>query len=78
MMRLAELKDHPQNALLYGKDESIEDLIKSIRANGMLEPLLITKDGRIISGHRRYRAALALGLTEVPVRILRPMTRSRF
>lgn len=70
MMPVAQLKPHDENAKIYGDKESVDDLCESIRRNntGILEPLLITKDCRIISGHRRYRAASKLELKEVPVR----------
>lgn len=54
----------------------LSDLTHSIREKGVLEPILVrpVKDPeagrpplRIISGERRYRAALAAGLLEVPV-----------
>jgi ParB family chromosome partitioning protein len=54
---------------------SLDDLTASIRDKGILEPLLVRKHpggspGKsylIISGERRYHAALAAGLFEVPV-----------
>jgi len=71
MRAVAQLRPHDENAKVYGDKESVDDLCRSISRNntGVLEALLITKDGRVISGHRRYRAVLKLGLTEVPVRI---------
>jgi ParB family chromosome partitioning protein len=49
----------------------LTDLIASIREKGVLEPLLVRPSdvgGRfmIISGERRYRASLEVGLTELP------------
>jgi len=48
----------------------LSDLVASIREKGILEPLLVRPkgDGRfmIISGERRYRAAVIVGLREVP------------
>ena len=54
---------------------NLDDLVSSIRDKGILEPLLVRRhpEGRrdkshlIISGERRYHAALAAGLFEVPV-----------
>lgn len=71
MRAVAQLRPHDENAKIYGDKESVDDLCTSISRNntGVLEALLITEDGRVISGHRRYRAALKLGLMEVPVRI---------
>lgn len=51
----------------------LDDLVASIRDKGVLEPLLVRPDEeqagkfRIVSGERRYRAASAAGLFEVPV-----------
>ena len=58
MMNPLELKTHPLNMRIYGHEKPDPDLVKSITEKGILEPLRILKDGTIISGHRRYRAAL--------------------
>lgn len=50
--------------------ESLTDLKDSIKEHGILEPLIIahTPAGyQIIAGERRWRAAKALGIKEVPV-----------
>jgi hypothetical protein len=47
-------------------DPGIQALSKSIKERGILEPLLISEDHRIISGHRRYAAAGLAGLEAVP------------
>lgn len=61
-----DLKAHPVNAELYGKDPDPE-LVKSIKAIGVLVPLTILPDGTVVSGHRRWQAAQQAGLNEVPV-----------
>lgn len=66
MRKLSELQPHPENARIYG-DTADNDLVESIANNGILNPLLITHDNRIISGHRRYDAARKLGLADIPV-----------
>jgi len=51
-----------------GKD--LDELAESIRQNGVLQPLIVQKNGavyKIIAGERRWRAAQAAGLKEVPV-----------
>ena len=48
----------------------LDDLAASIRANGVIQPIVVRKtaDGyRIIAGERRWRAAQKAGLTRVPV-----------
>lgn len=63
---VSKLKPHPLNAKIYG-DEADDELVESIRQKGILSPLLIAHNNRIISGHRRWSAAKLLGLAEVPV-----------
>ena len=51
-------------------DAGLEELSRSIRRTGILQPVLVTKEGgrfRIIAGERRVRAARLAGLSEVPV-----------
>lgn len=52
-------------------EESLKELAESIRTNGIIQPLLVTKavSGRfeLIAGERRWRAAKIAGLKEVPV-----------
>jgi len=50
--------------------ESLNELIESIREQGILEPLVIARTPagyQIIAGERRWRAARILGLPKVPV-----------
>jgi ParB/RepB/Spo0J family partition protein len=54
-------------------DESIDDLSKSIRESGILEPLLVRKRGQfyeLLAGSRRLQAAENIGLRTVPTIIL--------
>jgi ParB family chromosome partitioning protein len=52
-------------------DESaVEELAESIRAQGIIQPLVVTPEGdgyAIIAGERRWRAARRAGLESVPV-----------
>lgn len=61
-----DLRPHPLNDEIYG-DGADPDLIESIRNKGILNPLLITLDNLIISGHRRWEASVAVGLDMLPV-----------
>ncbi|RUS94658.1 chromosome partitioning protein ParB [Dulcicalothrix desertica PCC 7102] len=55
----------------YFDSEALEQLIESIKQHGILQPLLVRLiDGgkyELVAGERRYRAALSIGLKEVPV-----------
>ena len=51
-------------------EASLDELARSIRNQGLLQPLLVRRDGkgyRLIAGERRWRAAQRAGLLEVPV-----------
>lgn len=46
------------------------DLVRSVRATGIIQPLVVRSDGqryRLVVGHRRYAAAVEAGLPTVPV-----------
>jgi ParB family chromosome partitioning protein len=55
--------------------EKMEQLIESVRIHGILENLIVRpipkyeEQYELVAGERRYRAAIAAGLTEVPVTI---------
>ena len=70
-MRLEELKSHPDNNRIY-QPTDMNDLKNSLASFGQLEPIAITKDNRIISGHRRFAAMEELGWSECEVRIVEP------
>ena len=47
-------------------DAAVEYVANSIREFGFKQPIVIDKDGVIVAGHTRYKAAQKLGLDEVP------------
>jgi hypothetical protein len=61
-----------ENDLLYDRfgiaNRDDADLVSSIRDKGIQEPLTLSEDDVLLSGHRRFAAAKYLGLTTVPVR----------
>lgn len=51
-------------------EAQLEELAASLKQQGLLQPVLVRKDGRgyrLIAGERRWRAAQRAGLTELPV-----------
>lgn len=68
-MKTKELKPHPLNATIYGASEVDAGLKESIRKHGIKEPLVVKADGTIISGHRRWQAAMSLEIDNVPCRV---------
>lgn len=55
-----DLKPHPKNLKIYGKNEDISDIKASILLNGLTENLIISDNNTIISGHRRWKALTEL------------------
>jgi ParB-like chromosome segregation protein Spo0J len=51
-------------------DPDIRELAESIRKNGLLEPLIITLDKYIVSGHQRYAALRLIDQVWVDCRVL--------
>jgi ParB family chromosome partitioning protein len=64
---------NPYQPRIEIKPESLVELADSIRSNGIIEPLIVTKKSEeryeLIAGERRWRAAKLAKLTVVPVLI---------
>ncbi len=70
MVDIDHLEANRQQPRRRFDDEGIEELSRSIKETGILQPILVTRDGdrfRILAGERRVRAARLAGLTRVPV-----------
>ncbi|MEQ1521875.1 MAG: ParB/RepB/Spo0J family partition protein [Aestuariivirga sp.] len=67
------LHSNPNNPRKQFKEEELEDLSKSIREKGLLQPIVVRQraDGEfeIVAGERRWRASQRAGLHELPVLI---------
>jgi ParB family transcriptional regulator, chromosome partitioning protein len=67
------LHPNPNNPRKVFAEEELEDLSRSIREKGLLQPLVVRQrdDGEyeIVAGERRWRAAQRAGLHELPVLI---------
>ena len=72
--RIQPFQNHPFKVV---DDAKMDDLVNSIRQNGVLTPVLVrpTDDGgyEMISGHRRMHAAERAGLATIPA-IIRELT----
>jgi hypothetical protein len=79
---VSDIRPAPENDQVYRpielEDPEILALAQSIRTNGLIEPIVISEDGYIISGHRRWNACLLLSFTgeqlnefgqNIPVRV---------
>ena len=71
LVDIGDIKASPENDDLYGavkRDTQMEVLIASIRERGLEEPLIISVDGYVISGHRRLFACRQLRWRQIPCR----------
>ena len=68
------IKPSPENDGIYGvidpSHPELIDLVNDIIHEGIREPIQLSSDNYIVSGHRRYAAAKEAGLDEVPVTYL--------
>ena len=55
-------------------DEAVAQVAESIRAVGFKNPIILDKDGVIIAGHTRLKAARSLGMKQVPCIIADDLT----
>jgi ParB family chromosome partitioning protein len=64
------LSPNEQQPRLSMDDAKLEELARSVKSNGIIQPILVRREGvryRIIAGERRWRAAQRAGLQRVPV-----------
>ena len=77
MVPLEKLFPYAQHPFRVLDDAKMDELVESIRINGVLEPALVRPRAlggyEIVSGHRRKRACEKAGLEEMPV-IIRELT----
>ncbi|HEX8255974.1 MAG TPA: ParB/RepB/Spo0J family partition protein [Thermoanaerobaculia bacterium] len=77
---IGEISPNPYQPRRTFNDASIEELSRSVREHGIIQPLVVTRTGdnkyRLIAGERRFRAAQKAGLEVVPVVIKETMTDS--
>ncbi|MGB7406857.1 MAG: ParB/RepB/Spo0J family partition protein [Pacificimonas sp.] len=68
---IARLRANPTQPRRHFERAALAELVDSIRSNGILQPIVVRKgrdrDLEIVAGERRWRAAQAARLTEVPV-----------
>lgn len=69
MIPIGSIVPNPNQPRVHFDEAALEDLAKSIRAIGVLQPILVRPSSggfELIAGERRWRAATSAGLTEIP------------
>ena len=66
-INIDELKPHPRNNEFFDdmSGENWEAFLESVKSSGVIEPIVITGDKYIISGHQRVRACKELGIKTI-------------
>lgn len=73
VISIERLQEDPDNERKTFRN--MDDMIESVRRYGIVEPITVTPDGdnyRILTGHRRFRAAKAVGFAEIEVLVREP------
>jgi ParB family transcriptional regulator, chromosome partitioning protein len=75
------IERNPKQPRKRFEEEKLEELAASIREHGIVEPILVRREGgkyRILAGERRWRAAQRAGLREVPAILREASEREAF
>ena len=70
--KLADLRPYARNP--RKNDQAVDAVANSIREFGFKVPVVIDKNGEIIAGHTRYKAAKKMKLEEIPCIIADDLT----
>lgn len=73
---ISKIKPNPGQPRKEFDQEKLEELADSIRQHGVLQPILVRKQGseyQIVAGERRYQASKLAGLKEIPA-VVRDIT----
>jgi ParB family chromosome partitioning protein len=64
-----QIESNPAQPRKFFAEDKLDELAQSIRANGLIQPLVVRRFGegfQLIAGERRWRAAQRAGLAKVP------------
>jgi ParB family chromosome partitioning protein len=78
---LEAIERNPDQPRKRFEEAKLEELAASIREHGVVEPILVRREGtryRILAGERRWRAAQRAGLREIPAVIREASDRQAF
>lgn len=69
--KINELRPHPRNNEFFDdmSGEKWQEFLESIKTSGVIEPIVVTQDKMIVSGHQRVRACKELGIEEIDAEV---------
>ena len=65
---------HPYPGNPRQNDDAVDAVAKSLKEYGFRQPIVVDAEGVIIVGHTRFKAAVKLGLAQVPVHVATDLT----
>jgi ParB family chromosome partitioning protein len=67
IIKVNELTPHPQNDFFFDdiSGDKWQEFLQSVKTSGIIEPVVVTQDKIIVSGHQRIRACSELKINEV-------------
>lgn len=80
-LELGRIDPNPLQPRKYFDDALIEELARSIQEHGVVQPILVARNGeryQLIAGERRFRAARKAGLDTIPAVVKHGATQSEF
>lgn len=75
-LRINDISPNSEQPRRIFDKERLEELAESIKANGVIQPVIVRKEGagyRLVAGERRWRAARLAGIATLPA-IVRELT----
>lgn len=70
LINIDDISPNPYQPRLEFKQEELEELSRSIKANGLIQPIIVRKSAifgyELIAGERRLKASKMAGLSEIP------------
>ena len=66
-INVSELKPHPKNDYFFDDmtGQKWKEFLDSVKTSGIIEPIVITQDKVVVSGHQRLRACKELNIEKV-------------
>ena len=72
-IKVSQIKPNPNQPRTDFSEEKLQELINSIKKDGLLQPILVRPEGsdyQIIAGERRWQACKHLGYSTIPAKVI--------
>lgn len=70
--KLSEIRPDPNQPRRHFDEAALKELAETMKEHGLLKNIEVDPSGMIVTGERRYHAAMLAGWKEMPVRVVRP------